>query len=149
MSPPTTDRMLALRAAVAKDARARRLHALLPGEAGKYAGRYRGPVRNFSLVWDDDERGYRRYFKQDSAWFWEDRTLLASSAVADHIQAGRWTFLGHMTGTTENGSRGGGRIGHQSAVSSGLPSHVAKIQRAQGRGCPPRRDHVSDVTASC
>lgn len=89
----TPSRLVALRGAVSRVARRRRVAEHRPAEAARLAGRYRGR-RLFSLEWVESECGYRRTFPRDSRWFWEDPTVFSTVQVVEHISAGLWSRLG-------------------------------------------------------
>lgn len=88
------DRRRAIRQAAERVAREKRIRETPPEERGALAGRYRGNRRTFDLVWVESECGYRREFAHDSAWRWEDPTIIAHTAVQALTKAGTWCGSG-------------------------------------------------------
>jgi hypothetical protein len=90
MSGMAADRLAAIRAAVARIAREKRWRDTRPADFGRYAGRYRGPHRDFLLEWVEDECGYRRHVEQTGPWRWEDPTVLSTAEVRQRVEAREW-----------------------------------------------------------
>lgn len=123
MSAITAERLAALRASVARVAREKRQRETRPEDHGRLAGRYRGKIRCFELVWVEAECGYRRVFERESAGIWDDPQVFSDQEVQALTRAGAWCGSGsahHVQASDRRETRGAtNRSSHQRAAFTG------------------------------
>jgi hypothetical protein len=93
MSGLTAERAAAIRAATIRAARDRRIRETPCEDRARLAGRYRGPHRDFTLEWVEDECGYRMHVEQQGSWRWEDPTVLSAAHIRARLTSGEWKML--------------------------------------------------------
>lgn len=135
MSGLTIERMATLRASLARVAREKRQRDTTPEDHYRLAGRYRGPHRELTLEWVEEECGYRMHVEQQGSWRWEDPTILSAADIRARLVAGAWKALGAgpFQPSVEQTTEGADDTSHQRGNVTEEPRRVQRARSGDAR----------------